>query len=412
MRFIFKKLIKQGHLRIIESNGRINDFGAVGAKPSATLKLHEKFLLQKLPFDFGLRFGEAYMDGKITIEEGTLHDLLTVFSINYHDMVLPGEKIFKTITPILQWVQQYNPIGKSKQNVAHHYDLSEKLYRLFLDSDMQYSCAYFTNPNNTLEQAQADKKRHIASKLLLKPGMKVLDIGCGWGGLAIYLAKNYDVNVIGVTLSEEQLKLAKERVKAEGLEDKIELRLQDYRHVTESFDRIVSVGMFEHVGVLHYPEFFAKVKSLLKDDGVSLIHSIGRMDGPGTTGAWLRKYIFPGGYAPALSEVFPILEKQEIWATDIEVLRLHYAETLLRWYQNVQQNRAQIAALYDERFCRMWELYLVGAEMDFRYLDTMVFQIQLAKNVNAVPMTRDYIYEEEHKEQQPAKPKLTKAKAA
>lgn len=403
---IFNKLIKLGHLRVIDAGGKIYDFGQAGAKPFAAIKFHEKTAPLKLALNSGLYFGEAYMDGKITVEEGTLRDVLEIVSMNeYHATDSTLETILKLFRPLARFIQQYNPVGKAKENVAHHYDLSDQLYRLFLDKDMQYSCAYFTDPDNSLEQAQLDKKRHIASKMLLKPGMQVLDIGCGWGGMAIYLAKNHGVEVIGVTLSEEQLKLANERVKAEGLEDKIQLRLQDYRHITETFDRIVSVGMFEHVGVNHYTEFFEKLKALLKPTGVALLHSIGRMDGPDVTAPWLRKYIFPGGYAPAMSEVLPVIEKLGLWTTDIEVLRLHYAETLKAWHKNFQAHRPEITRLYDERFCRMWELYLLGAEMDFRYLSTMNFQMQITKDIHAVPLTRDYMYEAEHQVQEQIRPK-------
>jgi len=394
---VFEKLIRRGHLRIIDSHNKIRDFGEKGAKPSATVRLHDKFLFYKLPLNFSLYFGEAYMDGGITVEDGTIYDVIEVFAMNYHDMPpLPHKKLFSFILPMARFIQQHNPVGKAKQNVAHHYDLSDKLYRLFLDPDMQYSCAYYTDPNNSLEQAQLDKKRHLAAKLQLKPGMKVLDIGSGWGGLAIYLAKTFGVEVTGVTLSEEQIKIANRRVKDEGLEGKVKFFLKDYRELNESFDRIVSVGMFEHVGVHYYTEFFDKVKQLLTPTGIALIHSIGRMDGPGATAAWIRKYIFPGGYAPALSEVLPVIEKSGMWATDIEILRLHYAETLKAWRENFNKHRTEIAQIYDERFCRMWEFYLIGAEMDFRYMYMMNFQLQICKDIRAVPLQRDYIYETEH----------------
>jgi cyclopropane-fatty-acyl-phospholipid synthase len=305
------------------------------------------------------------------------------------------ESAIENTSFLFRRLQQYNPIGRAQEHVAHHYDLSDDLYDLFLDEDRQYSCAYFANDNVTLEQAQHDKKRHIAAKLLLEPGMRVLDIGCGWGGMALYLAKEANVEVVGLTLSKEQHKVATERAKKAGLEDKVTFHLRDYREEAGSYDRIVSVGMFEHVGVHHFNEFFNKVKALLTPKGVALLHSIGRMDGPGVTNPWLRKYIFPGGYAPALSEVLPVVEKSGLWATDIEILRLHYAETLKHWHQRFQENRDKIKKLYDERFCRMWEFYLIGAEMDFRYLNTMVFQMQLAKDIEAVPLTRDYMVQAE-----------------
>jgi cyclopropane-fatty-acyl-phospholipid synthase len=296
-----------------------------------------------------------------------------------------------------QWlarrIHQYNPIGKAQANVAHHYDLSDTLYDLFLDADRQYSCAYFIRPDDTLERAQAQKKRHIAAKLLLRPGQKILDIGCGWGGLALYLAKIADAEVTGVTLSKEQHQVARRRAAEAGLAGRVDFKLLDYRLESGRFDRIVSVGMFEHVGVGHYDEFFGALRQLLADDGVALLHTIGRADGPGETNTWIRKYIFPGGYSPALSEVLPAIERAGLYVTDVEVLRLHYAETLRHWRQRVLANRERIVALYDERFLRMWEFYLAGSEVTFRHAGHVVFQIQLAKRVDAVPLTRDYIAE-------------------
>jgi cyclopropane-fatty-acyl-phospholipid synthase len=293
----------------------------------------------------------------------------------------------------MRWLQQYNPRSRSRRNVAHHYDLSDRLYDLFLDRDRQYSCAYFSNNNKTLDEAQHDKKRHIASKLLLKPGATVLDIGSGWGGMALYLARVSQADVTGITLSTEQLKVSNDRAAAEGLADRVHFHLRDYRDENGKYDRVVSVGMFEHVGARHYRDFFRKLKSILADDGVALLHAIGRMSPPGATNAWLRKYIFPGGYTPALSETMAAIEKEGLWVTDIEILRVHYAETLKEWRRRFLENRAEIARLYDERFCRMWEFYLAGCEVAFRYLDQMVFQIQIAKRVGAVPFTRDYMIE-------------------
>ncbi len=270
-------------------------------------------------------------------------------------------------------------MGRAQEHVAHHYDLSRELYELFLDKDLQYSCAYFRTEEDTLEEAQLNKKRHIAAKLALRPGQRVLDIGCGWGGLALHLAQEAGVDVLGVTLSTEQHKVAVERAAALGLSDRVRFELRDYREVTERFDRIVSVGMFEHVGVPHYPEFFGKINELLVDDGVMLLHSIGRMSPPGTTGHWLRKYIFPGGYSPALSEVFEVTEQNQLWVTDLEMLRTQYAHTLREWQLRFQANRDRAAALYDERFCRMWEFYLICAEMVFRHGSGLVFQMQLAR---------------------------------
>jgi cyclopropane-fatty-acyl-phospholipid synthase len=287
--------------------------------------------------------------------------------------------------------QQFNPRSRARHNVAHHYDLDGRLYRLFLDGDEQYSCAYFESRDQSLDDAQLAKKRHLAAKLCVKPGAKVLDIGCGWGGLALYLAEIAGANVTGITLSQEQYKRAQNRAIERDLTRNTAFQLVVYRDVDGRYDRIVSVGMFEHVGVVHYPEFFGKVKELLADDGVALLHSIGRQDGPASTNPWLRKYIFPGGYSPAMSEVVPVVERSGLWITDIEILRLHYAETLRAWRTRFNANRERIRALYDERFCRMWEFYLAGSEMAFRHQGHLNFQMQFAKKIDAVPLTRDYM---------------------
>jgi len=280
----------------------------------------------------------------------------------------------------------------ARRNVAHHYDLSEKFYSLFLDSDRQYSCAYFGNPGATLEQAQAAKKRHIMAKLLLEPGQKVLDIGCGWGGLALTMAQEADVEVTGITLSEQQLQVARQRAEEAQLSHRVHFVLADYRQISDRFDRIVSVGMFEHVGIDHYYAFFRRMRDLLTERGVALLHAIGRSHGSGVTNAWIRKYIFPGGYSPALSEVLPAVEASGLLATDIEIWRpRHYAETLRHWRNRFMERRTKALALYDERFCRMWEFYLAGAECAFRHQGHMVWQMQLAKHADSVPMTRDYV---------------------
>jgi cyclopropane-fatty-acyl-phospholipid synthase len=293
-------------------------------------------------------------------------------------------------------LSQFNPAGRARKNVAHHYDLSGKLYDLFLDSDRQYSCAYFAEPKISLEAAQLAKKRHIAAKLNLeRPGLKVLDVGSGWGGLALDLARDSKADVLGITLSTEQLTMANTRAQSAGLSERCRFELKDYRAVKGEFDRIVSVGMFEHVGVNYYDAFFAKIAELLKPDGAALLHTIGRTDTPGATNPWIAKYIFPGGYTPSLSEVTAAIERHGLYITDVEVLRLHYAETLKEWRLRFWRNRAKAATLYDERFCRMWEFYLAGAEMAFRYDHLVVFQIQLAKQVDALPVTRDYMLESE-----------------
>jgi len=395
MEYFLARFIRRGRLRIVGANGKTLDFGSGEDGPHVTIKIHDKKLLSKLMLDFLMHLGESYMDGRLTIEQGTISDLLEIFSINSYDaQPMPWQPAAEALFPLVRPLLQQNSLSGSRKNVAHHYDLSADFFKLFLDKDMQYSCAYFTHPENDLDTAQLDKKRLIASKLLLSPGMEVLDIGCGFGGMAIYLAKNFGVQVTGITLSEEQYKVAVQRTVQEGLEKSVKFRMQDYRNATGPFDRIVSVGMFEHVGVENYRKFFAQVKALLKDNGVALLHSIGRMDGPGNTEEWLLKYIFPGAYAPALSEVLPVIEKSGLWATDIEILRLHYARTLKCWHDNFDRNRAAIAQMYDEKFCRMWEFFLAAGEMDFRYLSTMVMQIQLAKKVGAVPITRDYLNQE------------------
>jgi len=396
--FVFQGWLQKGCLRIVDHSGRLSTFGDPHSSLQATLHFHDRALPFKLMGNFVLALGEAYMDKGFTIEEGTLYDLLEILAINIKNVRKSWlDRIEEMFFPLLRLVQQHNPISLARKHVAHHYDLSERLYELFLDKDMQYSCAYFRHPNDDLETAQLQKKRHIASKLLLRPGMRVLDIGCGWGGMGLYLAKNYGVEVVGLTLSEEQLKIANERAEREDLTHKVKFYLRDYREETGEYDRIVSVGMFEHVGANYYPDFFGKVSNLLKPDGVMLLHSIGRRDVPGTTNAWLRKYIFPGGYAPAVSEVFSVIQETDLWTTDMEILRLHYAETLRHWWMRFNKNRAAVSKIYDERFCRMWEFYLNGCEVNFRYLDLMVFQIQLAKNVSAVPITRDYMLDAENR---------------
>ncbi len=394
---LLRRMITKGCLTVVDATGRRHSFGQPGSEPAVTIRLHDRALHAKLFVQPYLYLGEAYMDGTLTIEDGTLRDFLMLCGLNLESYEPSWiERLGRRIGYLARPIMQYNPIGRARRNVAHHYDLSGQLYDLFLDRDRQYSCAYFQSPNYSLDQAQDAKKRHIAAKLLLEPGQKVLDIGSGWGGLAIYLAQTADVDVTGVTLSEEQHKVSNRRAQEAGLADRVRFLLKDYREVEGRFDRIVSVGMFEHVGVKHYGEFFAKVRALLSDEGVALLHSIGRSDGPGVTNPWIRKYIFPGGYVPAISEVMPAIERNRLIATDIEILRLHYADTLKDWLRRFLDNRDKVAALYDERFCRMWEFYLAGCEMSFRHWDQMVFQIQLAKRIDTVPLTRDYIHEWEN----------------
>ena len=393
-----RKVIQSGRLTIIDAHGHRHVVGGQDG-PVATVRLHDKALHYRLAINPYLYLGEAYMDGTLTIEQGSLHDFLSICAVNIdHAFEQPFKRALDVVARGLRHLHQHNPVGRARANVAHHYDLSGRLYDLFLDSDRQYSCGYFTHRHHDIERAQRDKKRHLAAKLRLAPGQRVLDIGSGWGGLALYLAEVGGCEVVGITLSEEQLKASRQRAERTGLADRVRFELRDYREQTGSFDRIVSVGMFEHVGVKHYPEFFAKIRELLTEDGVALLHSIGRMEGPGVTNEWMRKYIFPGSYSPALSEVLPTVERLRLWVTDVELLRLHYAETLRCWYERFRANRAEIAQLYDDRFCRMWEFYLVGSELAFRSMGLMVFQMQIAKRQDAVPLTRDYAtdWEREH----------------
>jgi cyclopropane-fatty-acyl-phospholipid synthase len=389
---MMKSFVRVGTLKVIDAEGRTHVFGGRAPGPDVTMRLTDPTLYRSLFFNPELAAGEAYMDGRMSFENSTLRDFLTLFSVNRLSLgSYPLQKVLRSVSRGLKRFQQANPIGKAQQNVAHHYDIGNDFYRLFLDRGMQYSCAYFTSDDNTLEEAQQNKLRLIASKLDLKPGQKVLDIGCGWGDMGLYLGRMADVQVVGVTLSKEQCKLANEKAKALGLADRVRFELRDYRDLTDRFDRIVSVGMFEHVGVHHYGEYFAKVNELLTDTGVMLLHSIGHMSPPGTASPWLRKYIFPGAYSPALSEVFTAVEQNSLWVTDLEFLRLHYAKTLAHWESRFQANRAKVAEMYDERFCRMWEFYLISAEMMFRTGSQLVFHMQLAKKRDAVPIVRDYI---------------------
>ncbi len=396
---LLARFVDVGHLEVEDPSGRTHSFGGKKPGPYVALKLHDPKLPLRIAMAPALAVGEAYMDGTLTLERGsTLQDFFALYGHNYQRFHNLGwQRVIEGLGRAAKRLHEYNPIGRAQKNVAHHYDLSGKLFDLFLDVDRQYSCAYFRDPDVSLELAQRDKKLHIAAKLLLDDAQKVLDIGCGWGGMALTLASLAPVEVVGVTLSTEQHGVATKRAAEAGLSDRVQFRLQDYRHVPEEFDRIVSVGMFEHVGAAHYDEFFRKIGELLTDDGVMLLHSIGRMDGPGTTSAWLRKYIFPGGYTPALSEVMAAIERQGLWVLDMEVLRIHYADTLKVWNERFQANRAEIAAMYDERFCRMWEFYLLACENEFRLGSAMVFQLQIGRRRDAAPLVRDYMVDTERR---------------
>ncbi|WEK43844.1 MAG: cyclopropane-fatty-acyl-phospholipid synthase [Candidatus Sphingomonas colombiensis] len=392
--------VKRGRLTLLRPGAKPASFGtAEPGYPDATIRFADKRVALAIARNPALGAGECYMHGRLIVEQGDIRDLVELLTSN--DKWEAGQNnldpswITRAVGAVKYRFDRINMERRSKKNVAHHYDLSGRLYDLFLDRDKQYSCAYFTDPANSLEQAQLDKLAHIAAKLALKPGMRVLDIGCGWGGMALYLNRHFGVEVLGVTLSEEQLKVARERAEAAGVADKVKFELIDYRRVTGTFDRIVSVGMFEHVGPPQYRTFFKKCRDLLSDDGVMLMHTIGRMGNPGVTDDWTVKYIFPGGYNPALSEIVRAYEGLRMFPTDVEVLRLHYSWTLDHWYDRTVAAKDEIVALYDEAFYRMWTFYLAGAAAAFRHGGLCNYQVQLTKGRLAVPVTRDYMFEGE-----------------
>ena len=389
--FFLSRLVKRGALIAIYPDGRSMRYGEASSLP-VTVRFHARSLSRKLLINPDLALGEAYMDGTMTVDEDDLYRLIELLMINLaHQRDVWHYRWLARLRQLYRGLAQFNPTERARRNVAHHYDLSDALYDLFLDADRQYSCAYFRKPEDGLEVAQENKKALIAAKLLLEPDQRVLDIGCGWGGLGLHLALEHDARVTGVTLSQEQHRIAEERAHATGLAGRADFHLQDYRQVDGTFDRVVSVGMFEHVGIPHYREFFATLHNRLADDGVALLHTIGRADGPGATNPWIAKYIFPGGYSPALSEVLAVIEKAGLYVTDVEVWRLHYAETLKAWRERFEANLDQIQEIYDERFCRMWRFYLILSELAFRHNGHVVFQIQLAKKQDAVPLTREYL---------------------
>ncbi len=397
---MLRRLVRRGKLLVIYPGGDLRSYGDGGGEEVRVRITSRKWLRKLLDADIGL--GEAYMDGGLVVERGDIAEFLVLLMNNVRHADWP---------PLMRWLDALrratwrlpvrlggNTRRRARRNVAHHYDLDGGLYDLFLDPDRQYSCAYFATPECDLEEAQLAKKRHLAAKLHIRPGQRILDIGCGWGGLALYLAQVYeDVRVVGITLSTEQLEHARARARRAGLADRVEFRLQDYRDITERFDRVVSVGMFEHVGVAHYPAFFDKVRDLLGNDGVAVLHSINRADGPGVTSRWIDRYIFPGGYIPAMSEVVPAIERSGLIISDVEILRLHYAETLKHWRRRFMARRQRAAELYDDRFVRMWEFYLAASEAMFRSGLMNNFQIQMVKDQQALPLTRDYMFEEERR---------------
>lgn len=392
---MFERVVRTGTLRVVDAYGQAHVFGD-GADPKVAVRLHDRALHWRLYVQPPLAAGEAYMDGTLTIDGGTVFDFLDLVGRNLEDLgrsdvVGPLDRC----ALLLRRLHQFNPIPRAHRNARHHYDLSGALYDLFLDSDRQYSCAYFRHPDDDLDTAQQQKCAHIAAKLQLEPGHRVLDVGCGWGGLSLYLAARFDADVTGITLSEEQLHTAQARASRTGMADRVRFKLCDYREVEGTFDRIVSVGMFEHVGVGHYCDYFRALSDHLSSSGIALVHTIGRADPPGGTNPWIRRYIFPGGYTPALSEVVRAVEQASLWLTDVEVWRIHYAETLRHWRRRFLANRQRLPASCDERFCRMWEFYLAACEVAFRHLRQCVFQVQLAKRQDALPLTRDYMLETE-----------------
>ena len=395
LRFFLSQFIRRGSVTFTTSSGATFTCGD-GTGKSVAVRFLTKEAERHLLLDPELALGEIYTDGEFVVETGSMTDLLEIV-LGQPDLVPRWSRVRWWLRYLIRHWQQFNPPERSKRNVASNYDLDGRLYRLFLDADMQYSCAYFETPDSTLDDAQLAKKRHVAAKLLVKPDHHVLDIGSGWGGLGLYLAGMTGANVTGVTLSEEQLGVSNARAGELNLSDRAKFRLQDYRETPGPFDRIVSVGMFEHVGVDYYDTYFKRCAELLADDGVMVLHSIGRSEGPGITNPWIAKYIFPGGYIPALSEVLPAVERAGLLVDDIEVLRLHYAETLKAWRERFLARREEAAKLYDERFVRMWEFYLASSEMSFRKQSVMVFQIQLSKRQGVVPITRDYITREEQR---------------
>ena len=394
---ILCRFVTAGRLTVRYPDGTTATYGPGpaegGAAPAAGASIRDWRTVRGLLSNPALVFGEAYVAGDLVPLDCRIEDVLDLLFCNLaNGGQHPGLLLRRGVARALRHVAQYNPIPRARRNVAQHYDLNGRLYSLFLDRDRNYSCAYFATGGETLEEAQAAKKRHIAQKLCLtRPGLHVLDIGSGWGGMAITLAQDFGARVTGITLSVEQLEASRARAEAAGVADRVSFELLDYRSVGGTYDRVVSIGMFEHVGITHYAGYFRTLRNLLTDDGVALIHAIGRSDGPSVTNPWITRHIFPGGYSPAISEVFRALEQQHLVATDLEVLRLHYALTIRHWRRRFDANRDAIAALYDERFCRLFELYLAGSEFSFRYLNHMVWQLQLARRQDAVPLTRDYM---------------------
>jgi len=394
-RYAFRVVIRKGDLRITDARGGVHRFGDGTGRRSA-VRVTDRWTEIKIAIDPWLAIGEAYMDGRLVVEEGDFYRFMAILLSNAEEVPLPKWTWMLVLSRwLVRRIDQFNPISRARRNAAAHYDIEPEIYRMFLDSDQQYSCAYFVNSDVDLETAQITKKRHLTAKLLVRPGDKVLDIGCGWGGLGIYFARVTGGDITGITLSKEQLKIARERAREVPRPDRISFKLEDYRETKGQFDKIVSVGMFEHVGVHHYRTFFRRMSDLLNKDGIALLHTIGRAPGPSPTNPFIKRYIFPGGSLPALSEIMPAIEASGLCVCDIEILRLHYAETLRHWRERFLSHWDEAVRLKGEKFCRMWEFYLAGSEASFRYQGLVVFQIQLAHEQTAVPLTRDYMGDEE-----------------
>jgi cyclopropane-fatty-acyl-phospholipid synthase len=388
---VFARTVRRGALTVINASGEARRYGD-SSGPPVTVRFTSPAWQRCVIFDPELRLGEAYMDGGVVVETGSIADFLDILAGNI-GVGPPAFRVawLRSARTVFRRLFRANTLINASRNAQHHYNINFDIYRMFLDEDMQYSCAYFERADASLDEAQQAKKRHIAAKLLLnRPNLSILDIGCGWGGLGLYLAKTARAHVTGISLSDEQVKVARERAEAERAS--CDFRLQDYRDVSGQFDRIVSIGMFEHVGKRYYAAFFEKCRQALKDDGIALLHTVGRLDGPCDTHPWVWRYIFPGGYTPALSELTPVIERSGLILADVEVLRLHYAETLKAWRERFLARREEVLQVLDERFLRMWEYYLAGFEASFRHSGLAVFQIQLAKTMDAVPLTRDYMY--------------------
>ena len=389
---LLRKLVRHGRLTVIDAVGATNSYGVDDGGPEVVVRVNNTAFQWKVAFNPSLAVGEGYANGDLTIESGSLRDLLEIGLVSQERASYrPAQRVLRQFQKAYRLKDMIGFVGRSRRNIEHHYDLDHDLYALFLDRDMQYSCAYWRDQEDDLDAAQLNKERLIASKLLLEPGMSVLDIGSGWGGLALHLAREHGVRVTGLTLSQDQLKTSLARAREEGLADLVAFKLLDYRLERDRFDRIVSVGMFEHVGRPYFATFFRQLSRLLEEDGVALIHTIAKMRNSGPISPWIQRYIFPGAYLPTLSELAPVIEKQDLLLMDLEILWLHYAKTLRAWDERFQSRRSEVAARFGERFCRMWEFYLQGCEMTFRFQELCVFQLQLAKKVGAVPITRDYL---------------------